>query len=89
MGPNPGNDTSETGFSNSIAFPFPFTWPVSRYYNNEYFIDISRSTQIISFRSVFIVIKEVDKNAYFDKIIHLAIKFIFRIKCGTDRLRKT
>lgn len=29
LGPDPVTDTPQTGFSNSIAFPFPFTWPVS------------------------------------------------------------
>ncbi|KAJ8953252.1 hypothetical protein NQ318_015834 [Aromia moschata] len=27
LGPNPVTDTPQNGFSNSIAFPFPFTWP--------------------------------------------------------------
>jgi delta-like protein len=25
--PNPGSDTPQNGFENSIALPFPFTWP--------------------------------------------------------------
>ncbi|CAH1999088.1 unnamed protein product [Acanthoscelides obtectus] len=27
LGPNPATDTPQNGFDNSIAFPFPFTWP--------------------------------------------------------------
>ncbi|KAJ8923686.1 hypothetical protein NQ315_010267 [Exocentrus adspersus] len=28
LGPNPITDTPQNGFSKSIAFPFPFTWPM-------------------------------------------------------------